>query len=97
LSAGFALHDDGLEAPLKDVADAPMRAVVRLGVNAVELAHARAEVAIDRLDDDVEVVVSQAWRSASSRKVASRRSPREVTWNNPPGNSMRRGRAIWGY
>lgn len=41
-----------------------MRSVVPLGVNTIELAHARAQVAIDRLDDDVKVVVHQAIRVA---------------------------------
>ncbi len=57
---GFALHDDGFKAALKDMAYAPIRAVVGLGVHAVELAHACAQVAVHRLDNDVVVVVHQA-------------------------------------
>ena len=33
---------------------------------------------------------------ASQRKMASRLSPREVTWYSPPGNSIRKGLAMVG-
>ena len=42
------------------MANTTVCAVMPLGVNAVELAHACAQVAIDSFNDDVKVVVHQA-------------------------------------
>ena len=56
----LALHDDGLESALKNVTDPVVRAVVPLGIDAVELAHTGAQVAVDGLYNDMKVVVHQA-------------------------------------
>ena len=56
----LALHDDGFKAPLKHRPDAAMGAVMPLGVDAVDLSHASAQIAFDRLHDDEEVVVHEA-------------------------------------
>jgi len=54
------LHQDSLVAPLKEVSDPPVPAVVGLGVNAVELSHADRELAVGSLDDQMVVVIHQA-------------------------------------
>ncbi len=57
---GFALHDDGFESALKNVTNPVVGAVVSLGINAVELAHTGAQVAVDGLYNHMKVVVHQA-------------------------------------
>ena len=46
------------------MSDPVVHTVVPLGVHAVELAHARAEVAVNRFYNDMKVVVHQAVRVA---------------------------------
>ena len=56
----FALHHHRLEPPLEDMPHPAMRAVVPLGVNPIELAHARTQIAFHRLHHNVKVVAHQA-------------------------------------
>ena len=52
----FALHQDGLVAPLKQVADQAVAPIHVLGVDAVQVPHSARQVALGGLEQQVEMI-----------------------------------------
>jgi hypothetical protein len=57
---GVLLHKNGFEPPLKQMAHLRMPPVVVLRIAAIQLPHAKREIRLRRLDEEMIVIVHQA-------------------------------------